>query len=66
MTLSTLKIGQREFVVVPRKDFERLQRKAELLSDEDAQYLTESLRRLNDPKEKRIPWDQVKMRAGLS
>jgi len=32
MTLSTLKIGRREFVVVPRKDFERLQRKADLLT----------------------------------
>jgi len=66
MTLSTLKIGRREFVVVPRRDFERLQRKAELLTDQDANDLTESLRRLNDPREKRIPWDQVKKHAGLA
>jgi PHD/YefM family antitoxin component YafN of YafNO toxin-antitoxin module len=65
MTLSTLKIGRREFVVVPRKDFERLQRKAGLLSDEDAQDVAESIRRLNDPCEKRIPWEQVKKHAGL-
>ena len=65
MTLSTLKIGRREFVVIPRKDFDRLRRKADLLTDEDAQDLMESVRRLNDPHEKRIPWDQVKKRAGL-
>jgi cytochrome c553 len=66
MTLSTLKIGKQEYVVVPRKDFERMRRKADLLSDQDATDLAESLRRLADPKEKRIPWDQVKKRAGLA
>ena len=33
--------------------------------DADAQDVTESFRRLNDPREERIPWDQVKKRAGL-
>ncbi len=65
MTHSTLKIGKDEYVVVARKDFERLQRKADLLSDEDAADLAESVRRLNDPREKRVPWDKVKKRAGL-
>jgi hypothetical protein len=66
MTVSTLKIGKREFVVVPRRDFERIQRKAQMLSDEDAAEVAEALRRLNDPKETRIPWEQVKKRAGLA
>lgn len=66
MTLSTLKIGRREYVVVPRRDFERIQRKAQLLSDQDAADIAESLRRLNDPKEKRVPWEQVKKHAGLA
>jgi hypothetical protein len=63
MTVSTLKIGKQEYVVVPRKDFDQLRRKADLLSDEDAADVTESIRRLNDPKEKRIPWSRVKKRA---
>ena len=66
MTLSTLKIGSREFVVVVRKDFEHLRRKADLLTNQDASDLAESLRRLNDPNEKRVPWKQVKKRAGLT
>lgn len=66
MTLSTLKIGQQEYVVVPRKDFDRLQRKADLLTDQDAKELAECARRLNDPREKRVPWDKVKKRAGLA
>jgi hypothetical protein len=37
-----LKIGRREYVVVPRRDFERLQRKAQLLGDQDATDLAES------------------------
>jgi hypothetical protein len=66
MTLATLKIGRREFVVVPRRDFERLQRKADQMEHQDALDAAESTRRLSDPSEKRIPWDQVKRRAGLA
>lgn len=66
MTLSTLRIGKQEYVVVPRKDFDRLQRKAALLSDQDAAELKESIQRLDDPREKRIPWSRVKARAGLA
>jgi hypothetical protein len=47
VTVSTLKIGKREFVVVPRKDFERLRRKAEL-SSEDAGDVAESSRRMKE------------------
>lgn len=65
MTASSFKIGKQEFVVIPRKDFDRLQRKAALLTDEDAADLEESIRRLNDPREKRIPWSKVKKRARL-
>jgi hypothetical protein len=66
VTVSTLKIGKREYVVVPRKDFEQLRRKADRKAAEDSVDVAESLRRLNDPREKRVPWDQVKKRAGLA
>jgi PHD/YefM family antitoxin component YafN of YafNO toxin-antitoxin module len=65
MTVSKLKIGRREYVLVSRKDFEQLRRKADLLSDEDAADVAECIKRLNDPREKRIPWDKVKHLAGL-
>jgi hypothetical protein len=47
VTVSTLKIGKREFVVVPRKDFERLRRKAELTA-KDARDVAESSRRMKE------------------
>ncbi|HUB26645.1 MAG TPA: hypothetical protein VL992_14565 [Tepidisphaeraceae bacterium] len=62
MTFSTLKIGKQEYVVVPRKQFEQLRRKADLFSHQDAQDVAESTRRLNNPRENPIPWDQVKKR----
>jgi hypothetical protein len=65
LTISTFKLGKREYVIVPRKDFDRMEQKSRLLSDDDAADLAESLRRLKDPAEKRIPWEQVKKRAGL-
>jgi hypothetical protein len=65
MTVSTLKIGSREYVLLARRDFDRLRRKAALLSDQDAADVAESLRRLHNPKEKRIPWSRVKRRSGL-
>jgi hypothetical protein len=48
VTVSTLKIGKREFVVVPRKDFERLKRKAQLLGDQEAGDVAESTRRMKE------------------
>jgi hypothetical protein len=65
-SIATLKIGGREYVVMPRKDFERLRRKAELLTDEDAADIQESVRRLSDPREKRVAWEKVKKSAGLT
>jgi len=63
MAATTLTIGKKDYVVVPRKDYERLLRKAGLTDEAD---VAESIRRLNDPKEKRIPWSHVKKRAGLA
>lgn len=65
MSTSSFKIGRAEYVVVPRKVFEKMRKKAELLSDEEAADIAESQRRLGDPKEKRVPWSQVKKRAGI-
>jgi hypothetical protein len=66
MTVATLKIGRREFVVIPRPDYERMRADCERVADEDSADAAASLRRLNDPREKRVPWSQVKKRAGLA
>lgn len=66
MTVASLKIGKREFVVLPRRDYERMQATCAAVSEEDRKDVAVSLRRLNDPRERRIPWSQVKKRAGLT
>ncbi|HTW94291.1 MAG TPA: hypothetical protein VMD30_05840 [Tepidisphaeraceae bacterium] len=66
MTVSTVRIGKREYVLLPRKDFDRLQRQAEQIREEEAEDVAESVRRLHDAKEKPISWEQVKRRAGLA
>ena len=73
MTVASLKIGKREFVVIPKREYERFQkwcnttRQAQMrLSAEDRADLAIALKRLNDPGEKRIRWSQVKKAAGLA
>ena len=73
MTVASLKIGKREFVVIPKREYERFQkwcdatkRGRKRLSDEDRADLAIALKRLNDPSEKRIRWSQVKKSAGLA
>jgi hypothetical protein len=66
VTVSNLKIGKQEYVVLSRKEFDRLSRRAEMFGDDDAMDVIESLRRLKNPREKRISWKQVKNRAGIA
>ena len=61
MTLSTLKIGKREYVVVPRKNFDRLRRQAEELSAQEKGDIAEARRR---QKEASIPLEQVCKQLG--
>jgi hypothetical protein len=71
MTVASLKIGKREFVVIPKREYERFQKWCDTtkggrkrLSDEDRADLAIALKRLNDPSEKRIRWSQVKNQQG--
>jgi hypothetical protein len=61
MTVSTLKIGKQEYVVVPRKDFDRLRRQAEDISAQDKGDVAEANRRAND---RSIPFSRVRSRLG--
>jgi hypothetical protein len=62
MTVSTLKIGRQEYVVVPRKDFDRLRRQAEEISAQDKGDVAEAKRRETEPS---IPLERVRKRLGL-
>jgi hypothetical protein len=76
MTIQSLKLGGKRFVLVAEKDFRDLQKRAvsaaptsarrQRSSARDRADVELALKRLSDPNEKRIPWYRVKKRAGLA
>ena len=61
MTVQTVKLGNKRFVIVPEKDFRRLQVRAEEISTQDRGDVAEAKRRQG---EKSIPLDVVRKRLG--
>lgn len=69
MTAGTLNIEGKKFRVIPEQDYQAMKtalRQQQRQAAEDRADVLEAQRRLNDPQEKRIPWTQVKKRAGLA
>ena len=62
MTIQTLIIGKRKFVLIPEKDFRRLQSKAEQVSAQDKGDIAEAKRR---ERESSVPLHAVRKRLGL-
>jgi hypothetical protein len=49
MTVQTLKMGGKKFVVIPEREFRRLQKKAEELSTQEKGDIEEAKRREHEP-----------------
>ncbi len=62
MTVQTLTLGKKKFVIVPEKDFRRLQQKAEEISTQDKGDIAEAKRRQREPS---VPLAAVRKRFGL-
>jgi hypothetical protein len=62
MTVQTLKLGKQKFVVVPEKEFRRLQKRAEEISVQDKGDIAEAKRREKEPS---ISLEAVRKRLGL-
>jgi hypothetical protein len=66
MTIQTLAIGKRQYVVEPEKDFQRLQRRA---SEQEVrpEFAEEAMRELKAYRKtgKEADWKNVKRRLGL-
>jgi hypothetical protein len=62
MTVQTLTLGKQKFVVVPEKEFRRLQKKAEEISAQDRGDIAEAKRREKEPS---ISLEAVRKRIGL-
>lgn len=62
MTVQTLTLGKRKFVVDPEKDYRRLKAKAEEISAQDKGDIAEAGRREHEPS---VPLEAVRKRLGL-
>ena len=62
MTVQTVKLAGKRFVIVPEKDFRRLQAKAEEISLQDQGDIAEAKRREREPS---VPLEAVRKRLGL-
>ncbi len=71
MTVSTLKIGDKNFIVLPKRDFERITREnaqyRQLINEDHAlgKLAEKELKSFRKKGSKGIPWEQVKKELGL-
>ena len=71
MTVANLKIGKQKFVVVPERDFDRLQKEVaryrrRAMEDQMLGQLAEKeLRGFRKSGRKGIPWEKVRKNLGL-
>jgi len=64
VTVQIVKLGKTEFVLLPKKEFTRLQRRAGELTEQDLGDIAGSKRRLASPG-RSIPLFQAQKRLGL-
>jgi len=62
MTVQTLRMGGTKFVVIPEREFRRLQKKAGELSAQEKGDIAEAKRRKHEPS---VPLESVRKRLGL-
>ena len=62
MTVQTVELVGKRFVIVPEKDFRRLQAQVEKISVQDKGDIAEAKRREREPS---VPLDAVRKRLGL-
>jgi len=71
MTVANLKIGQRHFVVIPERDFDRMRREnkryRQMVEEDHAlgALATTELKAFRRCGGKGVPWEQVKKELGL-
>jgi hypothetical protein len=64
MAVQTLRLGGREFVILPKREYERLRAKARKLSEQDRGDIAKSKRRIAESG-RSIPLADVRRRLGL-
>jgi hypothetical protein len=65
MDLQTVKLAGKKFVILPEKDFQRMNKTLEDLAAQDRAAIQLAKKRLSDPKQKPIPYETVRKELGL-
>jgi hypothetical protein len=74
MTVQTVKLGGRDFVIVPKAHYRKLERwasaakwggKSRRSTLPDEGDVAEALRRLKDPTDREVPYAEARQRLGL-
>jgi len=65
MTVQTVKLGGKRFVILPEKDYQQMSRALDQLSAQDQADIRLARNRLADPKETPLPYAQVRKELGL-
>jgi hypothetical protein len=75
MTVQTLKLGRERFVLLKERDYRQLKAKAarqngtkraRKLTAQDRADIAEARRRLNDPNDRVIPYQEARKQLGLA
>jgi hypothetical protein len=76
MTVQTVKLAGREFVIVPKSHYRKLERSAGAAAKSTCKSrrsiaqekgdIAEALRRLDDPADREIPYAEARKRLGLA
>jgi hypothetical protein len=65
MTIQTITLGGKKFVILPEREFQRMNRTLGELAAKDRADIRLAKKRLRDPKEKPIPYERVRQELGL-
>ena len=66
MTLQTVELAGKRFVILPEKDFQRMTKTLNELAAQDRADIRLAKKRLSDPKQKPIPYTKVREELGLA
>lgn len=76
MTVKSLKLGGRDYVIIPKKDFQYLQerakrtarpaRRSRRLTEQERGDVAEAERRLGDSGDRAVPYEEARRRLGLA
>jgi hypothetical protein len=66
MKLQTVKLAGKKFVIVPEKDFQRMNKALNDAAAQDRADIRLAQKRLADPKQKPISYEKARKELGLS